>query len=120
VPPAVALLNYKSSGKRWRIFCQVGIFRGVFSENFLTEGSVKLRWAGGRGLGDISNMISCPALSRIFSKTGIYMGFSLYNIFTGRNSEAAMTEGGEGIKFLGCSKAQLGCCVAQIGRTVAQ
>jgi hypothetical protein len=28
VPPAVALLNYTSSGKLWRIFCQTGIFAG--------------------------------------------------------------------------------------------
>jgi hypothetical protein len=28
VPPAVALLNYISSGKLWRIFCQTGIFAG--------------------------------------------------------------------------------------------
>ena len=31
VPPAVALLNYISSGILWRIFCQTGTFRGVFS-----------------------------------------------------------------------------------------
>jgi hypothetical protein len=30
-PPAVALLNYISCGVLWRIFCQTGIFRGVFS-----------------------------------------------------------------------------------------
>ncbi len=30
VPPAVALLNYISSGILWRIFCQTGTFRGVF------------------------------------------------------------------------------------------
>jgi hypothetical protein len=40
-------------------------------------------------------MMSCTALSRIFSKTGISMGFSLYNIFTGRNSEAAVAGGGD-------------------------
>jgi hypothetical protein len=28
VPPAVALLNYISSGILWRIFCQTGIFPG--------------------------------------------------------------------------------------------
>jgi hypothetical protein len=28
VPPAVALLNYISSGKLWRIFCQTEIFAG--------------------------------------------------------------------------------------------
>ncbi len=27
-PPAVALLNYISSGILWRIFCQTGIFAG--------------------------------------------------------------------------------------------
>jgi hypothetical protein len=31
VPPAVALLNYVSSGILWRIFCQTVTFRGVFS-----------------------------------------------------------------------------------------
>ena len=31
VPPAVALLNYVSCGILWRIFCQTGTFRGVFS-----------------------------------------------------------------------------------------
>jgi hypothetical protein len=28
VPPAVALLNYISSGILWRIFCQTGFFAG--------------------------------------------------------------------------------------------
>jgi hypothetical protein len=28
VPPAVAPMNYKSSGLLWRIFCQTGIFAG--------------------------------------------------------------------------------------------
>ncbi len=32
MPPAVALLNYISSGKLWRIFTQTGIFAG-FSLN---------------------------------------------------------------------------------------
>jgi hypothetical protein len=32
VPPGVALLNYISSGILWRIFCQTGTFRGVFSK----------------------------------------------------------------------------------------
>ena len=34
MPPAVALLNYIyiSSGILWRIFCQTGTFRGVFSK----------------------------------------------------------------------------------------
>jgi hypothetical protein len=31
MPPAVALLNYISSGIIWRIFSQTGTFRGVFS-----------------------------------------------------------------------------------------
>jgi hypothetical protein len=30
-PPAVALLNNISCGILWRIFCQIGTFRGVFS-----------------------------------------------------------------------------------------
>jgi hypothetical protein len=35
VPPAVALLNYISSGLLWRIFCQTGTFRGVFSKSLI-------------------------------------------------------------------------------------
>ena len=31
MPPVVALLNYISCGILWWIFCQTGIFRGVFS-----------------------------------------------------------------------------------------
>ncbi len=31
MPPAVALLNYISCSILWRIFCQTGTFRGVFS-----------------------------------------------------------------------------------------
>jgi hypothetical protein len=31
VPPAVALINYMRSGIHWRIFSQIGTFRGVFS-----------------------------------------------------------------------------------------
>jgi hypothetical protein len=31
VPPGVALLNYISCGILWWIFCQAGIFRGVFT-----------------------------------------------------------------------------------------
>jgi hypothetical protein len=35
VPPAVALMNYISSGLLWWIFCQTGTFRGVFSIHIL-------------------------------------------------------------------------------------
>jgi hypothetical protein len=47
-----------------------------------------------RGQNPFSMTIREPTtLSRIFSKTGIFAGFSLYNInFAGRNSEAAMEE----------------------------
>ncbi len=31
MPPAVDLLNYISCSILWRIFCQTGTFRGVFS-----------------------------------------------------------------------------------------
>jgi hypothetical protein len=45
VPPAVALLNYISSGILWRIFCQTGIFAGfsLYIINITPEGSAKLR-----------------------------------------------------------------------------
>ncbi len=33
MPPAVALLNYISSGIHWRIFCQTGIFAGFSLNN---------------------------------------------------------------------------------------
>ena len=48
----------------------------------------------GKGRGTYSNMMSCPAHSRIFSKTGISMGFSLITFSPGRNSEAAIAGGG--------------------------
>ncbi len=34
MPPAVALINYISSGILWRIFCQTWTFRGVFSKYY--------------------------------------------------------------------------------------
>jgi hypothetical protein len=49
VPPAVALLNYISSGILWRIFCQTGIFRGVFSIYYSPAGSGKLRKCDAHG-----------------------------------------------------------------------
>jgi hypothetical protein len=41
MPSAVALMNYISSGLLWRIFCQTGTFRGVFSPyiSFITQES---------------------------------------------------------------------------------
>ncbi len=69
--------------------------------------------------------MSCTALSRIFSKTGISTGFSLFNIFTGRNSEAAMAGGGGGknIVFslqhssIMIQRSSVGCSIAQKGTT---
>ena len=49
MPPAGALLHCISSSLLWRIFCQTGTFRGVFSpyKSFITlEGSAQLRWQG--------------------------------------------------------------------------
>ena len=59
-------------------FCQTGIFRGVFSVYYLPEGSAKLRWAG-QGSGDIlySNMMSCPARSRIF-----FQNWNIHGVFS--------------------------------------
>ncbi len=47
VPPAVALLNYISSGILWRIFCQTRTFRGFFKITFRVE----QRSCDGRGRG---------------------------------------------------------------------
>ncbi len=49
VPPAVALLNYISSGLLWRIFCQTGTFRGVFS---ISNNAVRISTAAMAGAGD--------------------------------------------------------------------
>jgi len=49
VPPAVALLNYISSGKLWRIFSQIVTFRGVISTYLSVISlvrSAQLRWQG--------------------------------------------------------------------------
>ncbi len=50
MPPAVALLNYTSSGLLWRIFCQTGTFRGVFS---ISNNAVRISAAAMGGAGDI-------------------------------------------------------------------
>jgi hypothetical protein len=86
------------------------LFAGRDSEAVVGRGRV-----GGHNLINMT-IIELYALSRICSKTGIFAGFSLYNInFIGRNSEAAMAGGGavERLQFLGCSVAQLGSSVAQ-------
>jgi hypothetical protein len=51
VPPAVALLNYISSGIFWRIFCQTGIFRGVFPH--IINFAVRISEAAMKGVGGI-------------------------------------------------------------------
>ena len=50
LPPEVALLNYTSSGLLWRIFCQTGKFRGVFS---ISNNAVRISAAAMGGAGDI-------------------------------------------------------------------
>jgi hypothetical protein len=52
VPPAVALLNYISYGMLWRIFCQTGTFRGVFSIHISNNG-VRISAAAMGGARDI-------------------------------------------------------------------
>jgi hypothetical protein len=51
VPPAVALLNYISSGILWRIFCQTGIFPGfsLLIINFVG----RISEAAMKGVGDV-------------------------------------------------------------------
>jgi hypothetical protein len=53
MPPAVAPSNYISSGILWRIFCQTGTFRGVFSAYCIINNAVRISEATMRGVGDI-------------------------------------------------------------------
>ncbi len=77
MPPVVALLNYISSGIFWRIFCQTGIFRGVFLHviNF----AVRISEAAMKGVGDIIfHTVTLEPSGRVHPHTGIYRGFFLY------------------------------------------
>ncbi len=122
-PPAVALLIYISCGILWRIFCPTGIFAVFFFIICRKDQRSCDGWGKGWGTMTYSNMMSCTALSRMFSKTEISTGFSLYNIFTGRNSKAAMAGGGglPGIVFrlqhssIRVQRSSVGCSVAQKG-----
>jgi hypothetical protein len=79
-------------------FAKMGCFAGFFLYIICRKDQQSCDgW--GKGWGTFSNMMSCTALSRIFSKPGISTGFSLYNIFTGRNSEATMAGGGGDYSF---------------------
>jgi hypothetical protein len=73
MPSAVALMNYISSGLLWRIFCQTGTFRGVFSPyiSFITQES-----AG--GISAAIRELYCT-FADFFEKTGIF----LYTTTTG-------------------------------------
>jgi hypothetical protein len=51
VPPAVALLNYISSGILWRIFCQTGTFTG-FSQQIINFVG-RINEAAMKGVGNI-------------------------------------------------------------------
>ncbi len=51
MPPAVALLNYISSGILWRIFCQTGIFAG-FSLHIINFVG-RISEAAMKGVGDV-------------------------------------------------------------------
>ncbi len=70
-------------------FPKLGYIAGFFLY-YLPERSAKLRWVGQKGKRTYSNMMSCTPLSRIVSKTGTSTGFSLYKIFTGRNSKTVI------------------------------
>jgi hypothetical protein len=58
-------------------FAKLGYFAGFFF--ILFAGRISESAMGGArvGVGTYSNMMSCTALSGIFSKTGISTGFSL-------------------------------------------
>ncbi len=86
MPPAVALLNYLSCSILWRIFCQTGTFRGVFST---------YHW-----------------YRRILPHTVIFCGF-FYLLFAGKISEATMWGAGVPECTLSCSWGGAG---TQLGR----
>ncbi len=54
MPPAVAMLNYISSGILWRIFCQTGIFAG-FSLHIINFVG-RISEAAMKGVGDVINV----------------------------------------------------------------
>ncbi len=59
VPPAVALLNYISSGILWRIFFQTGIFAGFSLHIF--NFAVRISEAAMDGTGDTNFRIACSS-----------------------------------------------------------
>ncbi len=79
MPPAVALLNYISSGKLWRIFCQTGTFCGVFS---ISNNAVRISAAAMGGAEDIILIKKRIKQEKIWTYTGAYTvifrgGFSI-------------------------------------------
>ncbi len=91
MPPAVALLNYINSGMLWRIFCQTGTFRGVFSPDisFIKAG----------GISAATRELYCTLADFLQN-----WNFPLHNFnFAERKSEAALSRvesGGHYIYFL--------------------
>ncbi len=58
MPPAVALKNYVSSGKLWRIFSQTGTFLGVFSMYTVQYMSYRISLVGSAQLGWQGTLLS--------------------------------------------------------------
>ncbi len=87
MPPAVALLNYISSGLLWRIFFPNWNFRGVFSPYIIYN-------AGGISAAAMAgDIIFCSLAGPVGDYTGPILCFfavSFYILFAGRFSEAAM------------------------------
>ncbi len=88
MPSAVVLLNYISNDLLWRIFCQTGTFRGVFSPYIIYN-------AGGISAAAMAGDIIFFSLA---GPVGDYTGpilcffavFFFYILFARRFSEAAM------------------------------
>ncbi len=77
MPSAVALLNYISSDLLWRIFCQTGIFRGVFSP-YIINNAIRISAAAiGRGGGHNTVLIQNKKTKKVRAsgRTSIFMNF---------------------------------------------
>ncbi len=128
MPPAVALLNYISSGKLWRIFCQPGIFAGF--SLYIINNAVRIRAAAMGGAEDIILIKKRIKQEKIWAYTGAYTvifrgGFSIkFSVVQWK--DICPGSPSSGLKRCICfwklrrSVAQIGCSVAQIGCNIAQ
>ena len=95
VPPAVALLNYISSGILWRIFSQTGIFAGFSLRiNHLNSGRISAAAMAGEIIffslaGPVGDYTGAPSV--------IFRGIFRYNI--SQNEQQSCNGRSEGLYF---------------------